>query len=107
LTLHQHHYHCHPWPPHGWFLPLLQEYLNVSHNCVCVKSLPFVCFHSLTHTHIWHDKYLCQQYEWGILDHAPYRIGHLTVSISLMMKPNNVWKTFDADTEKWTCTQLC
>jgi hypothetical protein len=27
-------------------------------------------------------------------------IGHLTVSISLMMKPNNVSKALDAETEK-------
>ena len=53
------------------FLPLLQEYLNVSQNCV-LNTCPSYAFIQ-THTHVWHTEYLHQQYEWEILDHAPYR----------------------------------
>ena len=42
---------------------------------LALHMLSYPPTHTCTHTHayVWHTEYLCQQYEWEILDHAPYR----------------------------------
>ena len=83
------------------FLPLLQEHLNISQNWVCfILALHMLLYiHTHTHTHTSDMLNTCvMNMNWRFLSmHHTELIGHLTVSISVMTKPNNMWKALDAD----------
>ena len=62
---------------------------------------------SHTHTHMFDTLNTCVSNMNGrfLTMHHTDLIGHLTVSISLVMKPNNVWKPLHAETENWVCAK--